>query len=423
MSPRRLLYSLAVGLAMPPAVARLAWRGRRQPGYRAHIGERFGATPALPPGPVLWIHAVSVGETQAAQPLVEALLEGNPQLTILLTHMTPTGRETGERLFGARVRQAYLPYDLPWAVRRFLARAHPCAGLLLETEIWPNLIAGCRQAGIPLFLVNARLSERSARRYGRVAGLTRETLARLAGIGAQSEADARRLQALGAGQVVVTGNLKFDRGPAAGDVDRGRALRARLGTQRPVFLAASTRDGEEELLLDALAQAAPPGLLTVLVPRHPQRFEAVARLLQRRGVRFARRSDNGTVDAGTQVLLGDSMGELYTYYAACDVAFVGGSLQPLGGQNLLEAAAVGCPALVGPHTFNFTEATRLALEAGAARRAADAGAVVAELLRLLPDAAGRAAMGAAGLALMARHQGATARTLALLPPDCLVSLR
>jgi 3-deoxy-D-manno-octulosonic-acid transferase len=291
----------------------------------------------------------------------------------------------------------------------------PRLGALLETELWPNLIHACRAHRVPVFLVNARLSERSARGYARVAGLTRDALQGLAGVAAQSTADAQRLTALGARQVEVAGNLKFDRSPQPEDLARAQRLRALFGPQRAVFVAASTREGEEELLLDALTPG-PWDVLTVIVPRHLQRFDAVADLLARRGLRVQRRSENQPIRPDTQVVLGDSMGELFAYYGACDVAFIGGSLLPLGGQNLLEACAVGKPVLIGPHTFNFAEATRLAVEAGAAIQVPDAAGLGEVLADLLRDPARRNRMGEAGRALMRQHQGATQRTLALLRP-------
>ncbi len=406
------LYSALLFVLAPLALLRLVWRARRQPEYLAHVGERFGFR--LPPAhaPLIWIHAVSVGETRAAEPLVRALQSARPGTRILLTHMTPTGRETGVQLFGEGVMRCYLPYDLPFAAARFLRHFRPLLGVLMETELWPNLIHACRRQGLPLFLVNARLSERSARGYRRLGALARDAVQGLTAIAAQADADAERLRALGGARVEVTGNLKFDRGPAPADLERGAALRALFG-DRPVVLAASTREGEEELLLDAFADA-PHNLLLVLVPRHPQRFDDVGRLLERRKVAYQRRSVNAPVLPATRVVLGDSMGEMFAYYAACDVAFIGGSLLPLGGQNLLEACAVGKPVLIGPHSFNFAEATRLAVQAGAALEVADAGALRRAVSALLGDPRERDRMGQAGLALMRQHRGATERTLRLL---------
>jgi 3-deoxy-D-manno-octulosonic-acid transferase len=407
------LYSLLLITLMPLALVRLWWRGRKQPGYREHIGERFGHYSIAATRPVLWLHSVSVGETRAAEPLVSALRSRWPEHTILLTHMTPTGRQTSEQVFGADVLRCYLPYDLPDAVARFLTHFRPRLGVLLETEIWPNLIHACRVRSIPLYLVNARMSERSARGYARFGSFTAQTLAELTGIAAQTGADADRLRALGAAKVAVSGNLKFDRAPRAQDLELGARFRAALG-ERPVFLAASTREGEEEQVLDALAQAGEQKLLTVIVPRHPQRFDAVARLLEQRGIAYQRRSIEQPLQPGTRVWLGDSLGEMYSYYAACDIAFVGGSLMPLGGQNLLEACALGKPVLIGPYTHNFVEATQLALDAGAALRVIDSADLGRAVAALLADAPRRARMGEAGLELMRQHQGATMRIAELL---------
>jgi len=415
MSPWRHVYTFLLHVLIPFALVRLAWRGRRQPGYLRHVAERFGRYTVPIERPVIWLHTVSVGETRAAEPLVHALRTRWPDHQVLLTHMTPTGRETGERTFGDTVSRCYLPYDLPWAVAHFLSHFQPRLGLLLETEIWPNLIHACRVRSIPLYLVNARLSERSARRYARFGGFTRATLRELAGVAAQTEADAQRLLALGAPQPAVCGNVKFDRSPRAEDLQLGQRFRAWFGA-RPVFLAASTRDNEEEKVLAAVDLAAHPGLLTVIVPRHPQRFDAVARLLAQRGVAYQRRSEERPVDATTSVFLGDSLGELYAFYASCDVAFIGGSLEPLGGQNLLEACAVGKPVLVGPHTFNFAEATRLAVEAGAAMQLRDERELGRVLGELLANPDRRSRMGEAGQALMRQHQGAAERIVAMLTP-------
>ncbi len=416
----RALYTLLVYLALPFLPLRLWWRGRREPLYREHVGERYGRYPrtdVAPRRPVFWLHAVSLGETRASVPLVERLLAQYPEATVLLTCMTATGRAAGATLFGGRVKQAWLPYDAPFAVRAFLAHWKPVAGLIMETELWPNLVAAARSAGVPIYLVNARLSERSAKGYARVEALARPMLATLAGVAAQAEPDARRLAALGAPAPVVTGNLKFDLGPPADAHARAAAMRAWLGASRSVFVAASTRDGEEQLIVEALAaRPLPRPALTVIVPRHPQRFDAVADLLRARGVRFVRRSGDAPVPPEIAVVLGDSMGELFAYYAAADVAFVGGSLLPLGGQNLIEAIAAGCPTLVGPHMFNFAEATRNALAAGAALEVADAPALVGTVRELFADASRRGAMRDAARAFHAAHRGAADRLWAWLAP-------
>ena len=390
----RFAYSALLWIALPFVLARLAWRARRQPGYLERLGERFGAAPRTAGNPVIWVHAVSVGETRAAAPLVALLRHDHPGASILLTHMTPTGRATGREIFGETVTQAWLPWDHGFAVRRFLERARPAFGVLLETEIWPNLLAECHARGIPVFLVNARLSARSAAGYGRVARLTREALGNLAGVAAQTEEDALRLEALGAREVAVTGNIKFDLAVPGDIAARAAHLRALFGAGRRVWVAGSTRDGEEALLLEAIEAAGlPADVLVVVVPRHPQRFEEVAQLLASRGNAVARRSLGQPVPAGARFALGDSMGEMLAYYAAADVVFVGGSLKPYGGQNLIEACAVGRPVIFGPHTFNFESAAEAALAEGAGLRARDAREAVAMALALLDDPARRAQLG------------------------------
>jgi 3-deoxy-D-manno-octulosonic-acid transferase len=405
------LYKLLLWLLLPFIPLRLLWRARKQPEYLRHLPERFGFYQARSDKPVIWVHAVSVGETRAAAPLVLALLEHYPNHAILLTHMTPTGRAAGEQLFGEKVLRAYLPYDYPFAVRRLLRHFQPRIALFMETELWPNLVLGCRAAGVPAWLINARLSEKSAARYGRFPKLSRKLFGALSGLLAQTEADAVRLRQLGASSVSVTGNLKFDVAPP-GQV---LALRAGFG-QRPVLLAASTREGEEALLLDALHGCDVPALLFVIVPRHPQRFDEVAALLDQRGLKYQRRSDHKAVAPDTRVLLGDSMGEMFAYYGACDLACIGGSLLPFGGQNLIEACAVGVPVLIGPHTYNFAQATEDAILAGAARRVQDAEELMREAAALLRDADTRARMGAAARAFAQAHRGAAERTLAALEP-------
>ena len=416
----RALYTLLWFVALPWLPLRLWWRGRREPGYRERIGERFGryaAEPAPRGTGVIWIQAVSLGETRAAAPLVARITRELPGVTILLTHMTATGREAGRTLYGAGVVQAWLPYDFPFAVRAFLRHFSPRAGLLMETELWPNLTAACAAARVPLFLVNARLSERSFAGYRRFSALTEPMFASLAGVAAQTAEDAARVTAAGGTNVVVTGNLKFDAEIADRMLQLGREMRERFGAARPVFLAASTRDGEEALILDAIARGAlPDRAVTVIVPRHPQRFDEVAAMLAGRGIAFARRSANATVATDARVVLGDTLGELPAYYVAADVAFVGGSLLPFGGQNLIEAIAVGTPTLVGPHTFNFAEAAANAIAAGAAVRVADADALVREVSGLLSDAARRARMREAARAFHAAHRGAAARLWTWLAP-------
>ncbi|MGQ0749771.1 MAG: lipid IV(A) 3-deoxy-D-manno-octulosonic acid transferase [Betaproteobacteria bacterium] len=414
MTRRRLGYTMLLYLLLPAALWHLAWRARRQPAYLQRIPERFGYYRQRAGSPLIWIHAVSVGETRAAEPLVRALRKDHPGHGILVSHMTPTGRETGEALFGDSVDRCYLPYDFPRSVARFLDHYRPTMALLMETELWPNLIHGCRVRDIPVYLVNARLSGKSHAGYRRFEGLMRETLGEITGIAAQGPDDAQRLAALGAGNVVVTGNLKFDLEPPPEQLALGASWRRQYGAARRVLLAASTREGEESLLIEHLRRLDVDNALLVIVPRHPQRFDAAAALLERGGLRYQRRSANVPVDARTQVLLGDSMGELPAYYAACDVAFVGGSLLPLGGQNMIEACAVGKPVLFGPHTFNFSEAAENAVAAGAACRVKNVDELMVQARQLLIDKVIAQRMGQAGIDFVKAHQGATKRVLELL---------
>ncbi|ABK07649.1 MULTISPECIES: lipid IV(A) 3-deoxy-D-manno-octulosonic acid transferase [Burkholderia cepacia complex] len=432
----RAIYRALWWLVAPAAVIRLYVRSRKERGYREHIGERFGHVAGRSRddrAPLIWVHAVSVGETRAAQPLIDALMRARPDARILLTHMTPSGRATGEQIFGDRVLRCYLPYDMPGAVRRFLRAWRPTLGLVMETEVWPTLIDECRRADVPLVLTNARMSARSFRRAAKFGAATRDVFGGFSRVLAQSPADAERLTSLGARNVTVLGNLKFDMTTPPELAARGHAWRDAIGA-RPVWVAASTRENEEALVLQAFAEMRTPGALLVLVPRHPQRFAEVEALVARSGLKCVRRSvwaaDAAALAAGwpaaepladdVTVLLGDSMGELGAYYAAADIAFIGGSLLPLGGQNLIEACAVGVPVLIGPHVFNFTQATADAVAAGAAMQVEDPLDLAHVLDALFADKARRIAMGAAGAAFAARHRGATARTVdvlaALLPP-------
>ncbi|NDV14175.1 lipid IV(A) 3-deoxy-D-manno-octulosonic acid transferase [Crenobacter caeni] len=407
MSFWRSPYSALWRLLSPLAKAYLRRRGKRSPAYLEHWDERFSTRTEARQQNALWIHAVSVGETRAALPLVAELRRRWPQLPLLLTQMTPTGRATALELYpDAEVR--YLPYDSREAVQRFLDAYRPRVGILMETEIWPNLIHGCAERDIPLFLANARLSEKSLRGYRRVSALISPALGCLTGVAAQTEDDAARLSSLGAADVQVCGNTKFDFVPPAGKVELGRAFREAVG-ERKVVVCGSTREGEEALILDAWAAHSPSDVLLVLVPRHPERFDAVAALVAERGLALQRRSEGMAIGRQTGVWLGDSMGELFAYYAMADLAFVGGSLLPLGGQNLIEPASVGVPVLFGPSMFNFAEASRLALAAGAAREVADAAALVDACRTLLGDDAGRYAMHEAALAFSRSHQGACSR--------------
>ena len=412
----RLIYSTLFYLAQPLVWFRLAWRARKQPEYLQHIGERYGLHDQACPARLIWLHAVSVGETRAAEPLIKGLLSEYPDHSLLMTHMTPTGRAVGGELigkYGPRLIQAYLPYDLPDACSRFLDYFKPRLGLLMETEIWPNLIAATRQRKIPILLVNARLSSKSQHGYQRFLPLIRPALGGLACIAAQTSADSERLKSIGAVEIHITGNLKFDVTPAPEKLQLGAEWRRLFGDRR-VWLAASTREGEEPLILDAFSRLDLPGLLLVLVPRHPQRFNEVAAMLEERKLPFCRRSDGAFPAPETRVWLGDSMGEMPAYFAAADLSLIGGTLLPFGGQNLIEAAACGCPVLVGPHTFNFAQATEDALACGAAQRVTNAADAAACVKRLLADTKALQTMHEMAVSFSQEHRGATARTMALI---------
>lgn len=411
-------YSLIWWLVLPLALLRLWSRGRREPGYRKHIAERLGRYDPAPASPLIWVHAVSVGETRAAEPLIRRLLREFPSHTVLLSHMTATGRATGQQLFAdeSRVVQAYLPYDTIAMTQRFCAHFRPKLGVLMETEVWPCLIDACRRASIPIALVNARLSERSLRRAQRFAGLLGAAARKLDRVAAQTAADANRLRAMGAQHVTITGSLKFDIDPPAHKLAQGRGWRSRWGN-RPVLLCASTREGEERLLLDAMVSTSlPENFLVVIVPRHPQRFDEVANLIEERGFRWLRRSAwrSEHLPSEVNVVLGDSMGEMFAYYAASDIAFIGGSLLPLGGQNLVEALSCGKPAIVGPHTFNFAQITEDAIEFGVAVRINDAEDLFTHLADWLEDTSGLQDTSERAAQFTQLHRGATEKTLRLL---------
>ncbi|HXJ50288.1 MAG TPA: lipid IV(A) 3-deoxy-D-manno-octulosonic acid transferase [Burkholderiales bacterium] len=400
----RRLYSALLALSMPLILLRLWWRGRREPGYRRHVGERLGRYDVPGAERLVWVHAVSVGEARAAAPLVRALQGALPGHRILMTCTTAAGRDTLRQVYGDSVQAGFVPYDLPSAVQRFLGHFRPRLGVLMETEVWPNLIDACAAAGIPLVLANARMSEKSARGYARLRRLTRPAFAALTAVCAQSSADAERLRALGAARVQVSGNLKFDAAPNPAQLAAGRAWREALG--RPVLLLASTREGEEKLLfqhLDLLSGE----VLVLVVPRHPQRFDEVAGLAQ------SRRTRNAVPAATDRVYLGDTMGEMAFYYAAADVAVIGGSFLPLGGQNLIESLACGTPVIVGPHMFNFAEATELAVAAGAALQVESPEAALIAAAALLQDVNRRRAMSEAGWKFCEVHRGAAERQLAV----------
>lgn len=412
----RHLYTLLLHLALPLIALRLALRARKAPAYARRIRERFSfGLPPLQTGGI-WVHAVSVGESIAAAPMIRALQARHPELPITVTCMTPTGSERIQALFGDSVQHCYLPYDLPWAAARFLNRVKPRLAVVMETELWPNHIHQCAKRGIPVALANARLSERSARGYARFGKLTAPMLAELSLIAVQTQAEAQRFLALGARPecVDVTGSIKYDLKIDAELPQRAAELRRQWQTeQRPVWIAASTHAGEDEIILAAHRQLLKTrtDALLILVPRHPERFEAVHELCLNQGLTTRRRSTGQDVQAGDQVLLGDTMGELLFLYALADIAFVGGSLVANGGHNLLEPAALGKPVLSGPHLFNFLEIATQLREAGALSEVENAEQLAGRLATLLDAPTEMARMSQAGLAVLKANQGALQRLL------------
>ncbi|MBK5340673.1 lipid IV(A) 3-deoxy-D-manno-octulosonic acid transferase [Pseudomonas sp. TH49] len=414
----RTLYTALFYLGLPLVAIRLWLRSRKAPAYAKRIGERFSyGMPPLQPGGI-WVHAVSVGESIAAAPMIRALLQRYPQLPITVTCMTPTGSERIQALFAnePRIQHCYLPYDLPCAAARFLDHAKPKLAVIMETELWPNHIHQCAKRGIPVALANGRLSERSAKGYGRFSKLTAPMLAEMSFFAVQTEAEAQRFRDLGARPqtVEVTGSIKFDLTIDPQLLQRAAELRGQWqALERPVWIAASTHEGEDEVVLDAHRRllANYPNALLILVPRHPERFNSVFELCQREGFATVRRSSGANVEANTSVLLGDTMGELLFLYALADSAFVGGSLVPNGGHNLLEPAALAKPVISGPHLFNFLDIAAQLREAGALAEVDDAEGLAVAVQRLfeLPRDAQR--MAEAGLAVMRRNQGALQRLL------------
>lgn len=412
----RLLYTLLLHLALPLIALRLALRARKAPAYAHRVKERFSlGLPTMKPGGI-WVHAVSVGESIAAAPMIRALQARYPELPITVTCMTPTGSERIQAMFGGSVQHCYLPYDLPWAAARFLDRVQPRLAVVMETELWPNHIHQCAKRGVPVALANARLSERSARGYARFRKLTAPMLAELSLIAVQTQAEAQRFLELGARPdcVEVTGSIKFDLKIDAELLQRAAELRRQWqAEQRPVWIAASTHAGEDEIILAAHRQllSTSPDALLLLVPRHPERFDSVYELCIKQGLTTRRRSTGESVQAGDQVLLGDTMGELLFLYALADIAFVGGSLVANGGHNLLEPAALGKPVLSGPHLFNFLEIAAQLREAGALGEVENQTQLAEKVAQLLsePDAVQR--MSQAGLAVLKANQGALERLL------------
>lgn len=416
----RRIYTVLIYLLVPFAYALVLWRGRRDPGYREGLQERFGHGASLPDGSgSIWLHAVSMGEVAAAAALLRALRRRYPDTPIVVTTSTPTGRARARALFGAGVDVRFLPYDLPAAQRRFLAAIRPRFGIIMETELWPNLFHECARRDLVVVIASARLSARSVANYRRVLPLLRELFCGRVWVAAQTAEDAARFRAIGASpeRTAVIGNVKFDIEIEAAVVQKGRELRAALGTLRPVWVAGSTHPGEEEQVLDAHAEVCRvrADALLVLVPRHPARFDTVAASLARRGFDFVRRSAPDAVEPGTQILLVDSVGELLAFYAAADLAFVGGSLMPVGGHNLLEPAALGVPVLSGPSDFNGREIANLLWREGGLIRVQDGAELAAAVIALCADGTQREAVGAAARRVVAANRGSVARLLELLP--------
>ena len=414
-------YNWFLRLLFPYVLLRLLWRGLRIPDYWRRIPERFGFIDPLPTPRVIWIHAVSVGEVRAAVPLVRELSARYPDYPPLITTMTPTGSAQVRELFNGKLAHCYAPYDYPAAVRRFLDRTQPVMAIVMETELWPNIFHQCRARSIPVFVTNVRMSESSMRKYQRFASLARATLQQVRRFAVQSQADANRLLMLGAGpeSVTVTGSIKFELNAGASLRESAEVLRIAWGQDRPVWLAASTHQGEEETVLAALAQLKQhkrfANMLLVLVPRHPERFAAVARLCRKHGFRVAQRSETpGALAADIEILVGDTMGELQLFYGAADVAFIGGSLVPTGGHNLLEASAVGKPVVFGPHMFNFQEISQMTLERGAGVQIQAPSELAAAVSDFLGNANRRDSAGEAGRRMVEENRGALAANMRII---------
>lgn len=411
----RFLYTLTMYLVTPVIVYRLAVRGLRYREYYARWRERFGWFKAPGFRDSIWVHAVSVGEVNAAEPLIEALMQRYAGHAFVITTVTPTGSARVKKLFGDRVFHVYLPYDLPNSVARFLDRIKPKLAVVMETEIWPNLYMMTCARRIPIVVANARLSQRSLRGYGPVRPLARRAIRCASHVAAQSQQDAERLLALGAdpARLSIAGNVKFDMPVPRGLDQSAVVLRDYWGAERPVWIAASTHEGEEVPVIEAHARVLKrfPDALLLLAPRHPERFRTAAAACRQYGLRTLTRSEESVAQRDTQCFVVDTLGELLTFYAACDAAFVAGSFDPIGGHNVLEPAALGKPVLVGAHTFNFAEVTENLLRDGAALRVKDGADLGEAVVKLFNDAPRRAAMGAAGIAAVARERGAVDRVM------------
>ena len=420
------LWSVAVYCLLPFALFNLVWRGIRYPAYWKRWPERFGYAQPMRDKRVIWVHAVSVGEVRSAAELINELDSRFPDHRLLVTTMTPTGSDQVRELFSGRVDHSYLPYDFPGSVRRFMDRVSPEIAVVAETEFWPNLFAACHSRGIPLYLVNVRLSQESLRGYLRVPKTSRRMMGHATLICAQTASDAQRLRSLGISRpkIEVTGNLKFDAPLPEALLEEASELRKRWGAERPVWIAASTHSGEERRILRAFRElrSAYRDLLLVLVPRHPERFGTVARLCRMSGATIALRSrHSGYLPAYVEILVGDTMGELQQLYAASDLAFVGGSLVGVGGHNLLEPCAVGVPVVFGPHMFHFEEISNLAIENGAGSQVADVDALISRVAFYLEQPVLRAAAGEAARRLVAANRGAVERTLSLMSESSLLA--
>ena len=406
----RYFYTFLLSLALPMVLLRLLWRSLKAPNYRKRWKERFGLFVPFDVADTLWIHAVSVGEVQAAVPLVKLLQERYPGQAIVITTTTPTGSQRVMELFGNDLFHVYAPYDLPWILARFIQRARPRIVVLMETEIWPNLLATCKQHGIPALLANARLSQRSAKGYARLGGFTRETFGDISWVAAQGEADAGRFRQLGVdpARILVTGSIKFDARLPCSLNEQADVMRRAWGHERPVWVAASTHEGEDELVLQAhaLIRQLLPNALLVLVPRHLERFDSVAALCKKSGFEVVRRSDQSNCTPETGVFLGDSMGELPMFLVGADVAFMGGSLVKHGGHNMLEPAALGVPVVFGPHNFNFAAISELLLEEDAAVMVNHADELAAVVEAWLGDASERSRIGENGRRVVEQNRGA-----------------
>ena len=413
------LYRWLLRIIFPLIPLRLLWRSLRNRDYRKRWAERFGFIPPLNERGVIWIHAVSVGEVNAAALLVPTLLHSYPEYRILITTMTPTGSKQVLSVLGNKVDHVYVPYDYPSAVKRFLNRAHPDIGIVMETELWPNLFHACGARNIPLLVSNVRMSEKSMNGYLRFPRLSRSTLSQVSHFAVQSQDDADRMIRIGApkDRVAVTGSIKFEIDIPASQRETAEVLRREWGQNRTIWIAASTHEGEDEIILSTHRELKKqfPDLLLVLVPRHPERFASVERLATRSGFNVRLRSQQKfEIEPDVDVLVGDTMGELQLFFAAVDIAFVGGSMVPTGGHNLLEAAAVGTPVVVGPHTFNFKEITRLAIERGHTIQISSAAELPGAITSLIDHPELRAKAGEAGKKLVQENRGALARNLELI---------